>query len=179
MEERVVLVDPRGAEIGTAEKLDAHRWARLHRAVSVFVFNGMGEVLLQRRSSGKYHSPGRWSNACCGHPRPGESPLGAARRRLVEEMGLECELTEVLRFTYRADVGGGLVEHEYDHVFLGRSNAVPRPDPAEAEAWCWMPLRALRESLCAAPERYTSWFPLALNQLGGRGLLPPGGLIAE
>ncbi|MBA3968651.1 MAG: isopentenyl-diphosphate Delta-isomerase [Gemmatimonadetes bacterium] len=169
--ERVVLVDSQGVEIGTAEKMDAHRYAQIHRAFSVFVFNGAGEMLLQRRASGKYHSPGRWSNACCGHPRPGEDPLDGARRRLREEMGLDCALTEALRFTYRADVGSDLVEHEYDHVFTGLSDAVPMPDVMEADAWCWLAVEEVLKSVESQPSRYTAWLAIAMHEMLNHGIL--------
>jgi isopentenyl-diphosphate delta-isomerase len=168
--ERVVLVDAHDAEVGTAGKLEAHRSGRLHRAFSVFVFNRAGEMLLQRRAADKYHSPGRWSNACCGHPRPGEDTRSAARRRLQEEMGIDCALTPVTAFTYCADVGEGLVENEYDHVFVGWTDTDPRPDPAEADAWCWVPVAEVRRSLKREPERYSAWFALALRGLFAQGI---------
>lgn len=164
MEERVVLVDENDAEVGTEEKLRAHLDGRLHRAISVFVMDAAGRLLLQRRAPGKYHSAGQWTNACCSHPRPGESPEAAARRRLREEMGIECDLRPAFRFVYRADVGGGLVEHEYDHVFVGRCDADPSPDPAEADAWRWATLGELEEELWEAPEHFTPWFRMIMGR---------------
>ena len=163
-EERVVLVDEDDREVGTMPKLAAHQGGGvLHRAFSVFVLNAAGEVMLQRRAASKYHCGGRWTNTCCGHPRPGEDVAAAARRRLREEMGFDCALEPAGTFTYRADVGGGLVEHEVDHVFTGRHDADPAPDPAEADAWRWQrPEDALAEAE-AHPERFTPWFPLALR----------------
>ena len=102
--EAVVLVDENDLEIGTAEKMQVHRDGRLHRAFSVFVFGSDGSMLLQQRAAGKYHSPGLWSNTCCSHPRPGETPLAAAHRRLVEEMGFDCPLEKAFDFIYRAEL---------------------------------------------------------------------------
>lgn len=164
MEERVVLVDEEDREVGTEEKLRAHVEGRLHRAVSVFVRDGAGRVLLQRRAATKYHSPGRWTNTACSHPRPGEPPADAARRRLREEMGIEAEPVPVLRFVYRADVGGGLVEHEYDHVFVARWEGEPRPDPAEADGWRWAPLAEVAADAVRDPEAYTPWFRILLAE---------------
>jgi len=164
-EETVVLVDENDREVGTAEKLEAHVSGALHRAFSVFVLNGRGELLLQRRAAGKYHCGGLWTNTCCGHPRPGEPVAAAARRRLNEEMGIDCELSPAGTFVYRAEVGGGLVEHEYDHVFLARHEDDPSPDPAEADAWRWADVETLIADAEASPAEFTPWFALALREL--------------
>lgn len=113
----VVLVNAEGEDIIDANgrivimpKLAAHVQGRRHRAVSAFIFSSRGEVMLQKRAANKYHSPGLWSNTCCTHPKPYESPADAVRRRLDEEMGLSCPLDEVFTFTYSADVGNQLIE---------------------------------------------------------------------
>src|SRR5690606_35442550 len=130
-------------------------------------FNPCGEILLQRRAAHKNHSGGLWSNTCCGHPRPGEDTGAAAVRRLREEMGFECELRRLSAFRYRVELAAGLWEHEYDHVFVGGYDGDPLPDPAEVEAWRWVPMDAVRREVAEAPERYTHWFPLVLERLPG------------
>jgi isopentenyl-diphosphate Delta-isomerase len=162
-DEQVILVDERDRELGADEKLRAHREGTLHRAFSVFIFDGAGRLLLQKRARGKYHSGGLWSNTACGHPRPGEQTEAAARRRLREEMSLDCELREAFEFVYRAELDGALVEHEYDHVFVGKHDAEPAPDPAEVEGWRWVSMRELREGLREEPERYSYWLRLAVE----------------
>jgi isopentenyl-diphosphate delta-isomerase len=157
-DDMVVLVDSGDAELGVAPKLDVHREGRLHRAVSVVLFDECGRVLLQRRADGKYHSGGLWSNTCCGHPRPGESVNDAAQRRLSAELGIRgCGLTRVTRFLYFAELDGGLVEHELDHVFVGRWNGSASPDPLEVAEIQWMERHVLLEELARAPDRYTAW----------------------
>lgn len=158
MEERVVLVDENDAEVGTLEKQRAHLEGRLHRALSVFVLNSRGEMLLQRRAPGKYHSGGLWTNTCCSHPRPGEAVDEAARRRLREEMGIDTDLTLVFEFVYRADVGPGLVEHEYDHVFIGRYDGQPRPSADEVDGWRWVPVHEVARQVRDDPDAFTPWF---------------------
>ncbi|MEW5927662.1 MAG: isopentenyl-diphosphate Delta-isomerase [Gemmatimonadota bacterium] len=165
MAERVILVDESDREVGTEDKERAHREGRLHRAFSVFVFNSRGEMLLQRRARGKYHSPGLWTNTCCSHPRPGESVEVAARRRLREEMGLECELRGSFPFLYRAELDRGMTEHEYDHVLVGECDRDPVPDADEVEAWAWVDPDEVRRDLAERPDRYTYWFRLALPDL--------------
>lgn len=170
--EQVILVDPLDTAIGTADKLEAHRSGRLHRAFSVFILNDENELLLQRRAEGKYHSGGLWSNACCSHPRPGEDTGDAARRRLGEELGFHCVLEPAFAMVYRADVGNGLVEYEYDHILLGRWNGRPRPDAEEVMDWRWVALDELAEEVARTPRRFTYWFRVALLELDARGLLP-------
>lgn len=163
--ERVVLVDERGEPAGSAGKLEAHHAPGMpHLAFSVFVFDREGRLLLQQRAACKYHFAGRWSNTCCGHPRPGEPVAAAAARRLREEMGLAAELVEVGRFRYRAaDPASQLVEDELDCVLVGQADADPRPDPREVGDWRWVSLPALREDLAARPERYSPWLAQALE----------------
>ncbi len=163
MQEHVVLVDPMGREIGTEEKLKAHREGKLHRAFSIFIFNTLGELLLQKRSETKYHSGGLWTNTCCSHPRLGESHYWEARRRLNEEMGFDCELTELFSFIYHAKLENNLFEHELDHVFVGRYDGQPVPNPDEADDWKWMDIEKLKRDVGENPEHYTYWFKLILN----------------
>ncbi|HUF30291.1 MAG TPA: isopentenyl-diphosphate Delta-isomerase [Gemmatimonadaceae bacterium] len=170
-EERVVLVDPSDREVGSMEKLRAHEEGALHRAVSVFVFDRLGRLLMQQRSATKYHGARLWSNSCCGHPRPGEAAHAAAVRRLREEMGLECPLRPVTTFIYRAQVGA-LVEHEVDHIFVGLNDREPRPNPSEVMAWRTVDLAELEGDLEVRPERYTPWLSLALAALGRAGWHP-------
>jgi isopentenyl-diphosphate delta-isomerase len=161
--ECVILVDSDDRPLGTAPKLDAHVNGQLHRAFSVLVHDGAGNLLLQKRAHGKYHSGGLWTNACCGHPRPDEETAVAARRRLSEEMGLDCALLPLQTLIYRAEVGGGLVEHELVHLFAARWRGAVEPDPAEAEAHKWQPLHAVRRTAVATPERFTAWFRIYLT----------------
>jgi len=165
MEEKVILVDSDDHEIGIAEKLRTHREGALHRAFSIFVFNSKGELLLQKRAKGKYHSAGLWTNTCCGHPRPNENRRDAARRRLKEEMGIDCELAEIFSFVYRAALSSGLIEHEYDYVFFGNHDGEPAPNPEEAEDWKWVEMEQLKADLKSNPHAYTFWLAACLDRV--------------
>ena len=165
MEEYVTLVDADDRAIGTERKLAAHREPMLHRACSVVLFNSSSQMLLQRRSAGKYHSAGLWSNTCCTHPRPGERPITAASRRLYEEMGMACELRFLFSFTYRARLDNGLIEFELDHVFAGVSDDDPDPNPTEVSAWRWGHVGEVARDVVERPYGYTKWFPLILQRL--------------
>jgi isopentenyl-diphosphate delta-isomerase len=162
--ERVVLVDRADRTIGVASKLRAHRDGHLHRAVSVLLFDSDGNLLVQRRAAEKYHSPGLWSNSCCGHPRPGEDAAAAARRRVREELGMRCALRHAFSFVYEAALGDGMREHELDHVFVGTCDDLPAPDPAEVSAWERVPVAELRERMARYPEAYTVWFHVLMSR---------------
>lgn len=157
----VILVDADDNVTGTAEKLRAHATGQLHRAVSVFAFTREGAVVLQRRALTKYHSGGLWSNASCTHPRIGETPLDAASRCLREELGVIATLQPAFRFMYRAEVPPDLVEHEYDHVFVGTIANTPQPAPDEVSAWRSIAPNDLHGELTEHPEAFTAWFRIA------------------
>ncbi len=163
--DEVVYVDEQDNELGTGEKLEAHQKGVLHRAISVFIFNRKGELMLQKRAKTKYHSGGLWSNTCCSHPRPGEDIAVAARRRLQEEMGFTTAVRHVHHLLYRTTFQNGLIENEYDHMFVGESEATPVLDSEEAEEWKWMSPEAIRKDVKECPEKYTFWFRLAFEQV--------------
>lgn len=161
MATEVILVDEQDRQIGTAEKLAAHQSGALHRAFSLFVFNSRGELLIQKRAAGKYHSGGLWSNTCCSHPRPGEQVIGAVHQRLQEEMGFDCPVRPVDAITYRTAFDNGLIEHEFDHLLVGEWDGRPAVNPAEAEDWRWIDPPSLTADMARRPDAYTFWFRLA------------------
>jgi isopentenyl-diphosphate delta-isomerase len=174
MPESVVLLDADGNESGQMDKLAAHQGdGHLHRAFSVFLVDADGRLLLQRRARDKHHFRDLWTNACCSHPRPGEDVLDAGIRRVGEELGVglgDGVLREVGSFVYRArDAGSGLVEHEWDHVLVGRFDGDPEPDPTEVGEWRWVPRATLDAELAADPAAFTPWFALALGVLDRAG----------
>lgn len=165
--EHVILVDEMDRRVGVAEKLAAHQnGGRLHRAFSIFLFDSNGALLLQQRADCKYHFPGLWSNTCCGHPRPGESLIDAAVRRLNEEFGIAADLEVAAHLVYRADdPTTRLTEQEYLHILTGRSDAPPRPVPTEIADYRRARLDAIDAELRQTPDRFTPWFPIALEAL--------------
>ncbi|NJP49714.1 isopentenyl-diphosphate Delta-isomerase [Streptomyces sp. SBST2-5] len=158
------LVDESGATIGTAEKLAAHQPpGQLHRAFSVFLFDERGRLLLQQRALGKYHSPGVWSNTCCGHPYPGESPFAAAARRTYEELGVSPSLLAeagTVRYNH-PDPASGLVEQEYNHLFVGLVQSPVRPDADEVASTAFVTASELAER--HARETFSAWFVTVLD----------------
>jgi len=163
-EEQVILVDAQDTPLGTSPKLAAHQQGLLHRAISVFIFNTKGELLLQQRAFDKYHSAGLWTNTCCSHPRAGETTLEAAHRRLMEEMGLSTTLSFKFSFLYFAALEKDLIEHELDHVFCGITDDLPTPNPLEAATYKYISLENLSEELKQNPENFTAWFKIIFDQ---------------
>jgi len=184
-EERVILVDEQDRPLGSAGKLAAHReGGLLHRAFSVFLFDDHGRMLLQQRAATKYHFPLLWTNACCGHPRPGEELIPAAQRRVGEELGVEVGLEAVFGFLYSArDEASALSEREYDHVLVGRLDSDPRPEVGEVAAFEWREVSGLVLDIERRPARYTPWFRIALPELLRRrpatGPLRPGAVASD
>ena len=156
--DEVILVDENDVAIGTLDKLEAHLKGKLHRAFSIFIFNTNGEMMLQRRALDKYHSGGLWSNACCSHPRPGEATIVAAQRRLLEEMGFTTDLEEILNFTYRAELENGIIEHEFDHVFVGSYNGPVLFNTSEVHEISFLSIEQVKEDIENYPDTYTVWF---------------------
>ena len=161
----IILVNEQDEQTGTAEKMDAHYKALLHRAFSVFIFNSRGEMLLQQRALSKYHSGGLWTNACCSHPRPGEQTADAASRRLFEEMGFHTPLSKVFNFTYKASFENGLTEHEFDHVFTGTYDGFIKPDSSEVSNYCFKSMDDIEASLQTHASHFTPWFYIAFPKI--------------
>lgn len=163
--EFVQLVDERDKAVGRMEKLEAHRQAKLHRAVSVFVFNSDGALLLQQRALHKYHSGALWTNTCCTHPRPEEQHAEAALRRLREEMGMSANLEYQFPFLYRAAIDAELTEYEYDHIYFAHSDVLPQPNPDEVMDFAYVPLPELEIQMRREPGLYTEWFKLLFDRI--------------
>ncbi len=164
MEEQVVLVSEKDEILGVMDKMQAHENGILHRAFSVFLFNDNGEMLLQKRAAGKYHSPNQWTNAVCSHPRLEETYLEAAERRLKEELGIETPLTYRFNFLYKADVGQNLWEHELDHVFTGNFEGAFNLNQDEVSEVRYISIDELDKEMSANPENFTEWFKIILKE---------------
>lgn len=161
----VILVDRHDNAVGSHEKMDAHEKGLLHRAFSIFIFNERGEMLLQQRALHKYHSGGLWTNTCCSHPVPGEQIQQAAQRRLMEELGFKTPIEKIFDFLYKAEFDNGLIEHEFDHVFVGEYKGEINFNRDEVMACCYKEMQEIRLSLQQQPQQYTAWFRLAFPEI--------------
>jgi isopentenyl-diphosphate delta-isomerase len=155
--EEVILVNELDEVIGSMEKMEAHRKGILHRAFSVFIFNRKGQLLLQKRAAHKYHSAGLWSNTCCSHPRPEETIEAAAGRRLMEEMGMQCDLNIAGSLIYKAELDKGLTEHEYDYILKGITDELPQINTEEVSNYKYVSMKELKEDMQLNPGQFTFW----------------------
>lgn len=170
--DKVILVDRQDVTIGEMEKMQAHRAGLLHRAFSIFIFNSAGQMLIHQRAATKYHGAGLWTNACCSHPQIGEGLAAAAAERLDYEMGIQCDLNWIFSFVYRGTVENGLIEHEFDHVFVGIFDGVPKFNSEEVAHYQWIDVEALKQWIATSPEAFTIWFrealPMLLKEMSNR-----------
>jgi isopentenyl-diphosphate Delta-isomerase len=155
----LILVDPEDQILGYASQALCHDGGGLrHRAVSVFIADSHGRILLQQRSVEKLLWPNHWSNSCCGHPWRGETYEVAAARRLREELGLSPPLILLFKFTYHALFGDVGSEHEICTVFIGRDDTPPEPDHHEIHALRYAYPEDIDLEIDREPERFTPWF---------------------
>jgi len=169
--EQVVLLDDDGRAIGTADKRTVHgATTPRHLGFSCYGFDGAGRVLLTRRSRQKLTFPLVWTNTCCGHPAPGESPEDAARRRLDHELGVRpIDLRLVLPdFAYRASFQG-VEEHELCPVMVCRIDDVPAARADEVEEWEWWPWTRLVDEAAAPGSTISPWARLQIPLLAASG----------
>ncbi len=159
----IAIISPDDEIFGYAPKSLVHQHGLLHRAFSVFVFNTNGELLLQQRANGKYHSPGLWTNTCCGHQTKNEELIESLHRRLMEEMGIKCEVSFLFKFTYHIAFDNGLTEHETDYVFGSVWNGIPKINPDEANDFRWINLENLKLEIQQTPDNFTYWLKYIIS----------------
>ena len=154
----LILVDSSDKEIGELDKEACHNGpGKLHRAISVFIFNWDGKLLIQQRHAQKRLWGGAWSNSCCSHPRVGENTIFAARRRVLEELGLETDLTFLFKFEYRASYAELGTEHELCSVYVGQANSEPVVNTTEIQSWEWVSSLELNRRVEETPNNFTPW----------------------
>ncbi|WP_276132604.1 isopentenyl-diphosphate Delta-isomerase [Polluticoccus soli] len=160
--DQVITVNEQDEQVGLLDKLEAHKSGVLHRAFSIFIINKNNELLLQQRAANKYHSQNLWSNTCCSHPMPREETVAAAHRRLMEEMGFDCDLQFMFTLRYCSEVGNDLTENEMDHVYVGRHDGPVNINPEEVQNYRSISIENLLLETKEQPQRFTAWLHLAL-----------------
>lgn len=178
----VVLLDDAGLPCGTFPRATVHTAdTPLHQAFSCYLFDDEGRVLLTRRALGKRTWPGVWTNAFCGHPRPGEDTPDAIHRYARHELGiavrdLDCMLPA---FRYRAVDPSGVVENEVCPVYRARHDPQGGPvlaaNPEEVAETRWMALDEMLAAVTAAPWALSPWMIQQVQQIEAVGWRPRSG----
>ena len=164
--EQLILVDEQDHELGRLPKDRCHDGdGILHRAFSLFIFDGQGRLLLQQRSAQKRLWPLFWSNSCCSHPRHGESMDEAVHRRLQQELGISSDLRFLFKFIYQARYGDHGSEHELCWVYLGRSTDPVTPNRNEVADWRFVDVAEIDCDLNANAPAYTPWMKLEWERI--------------
>lgn len=160
--EYIAVVNDLDQIVGYEEKLDVHKNGTLHRAFSVIIYDDNGNMLIQQRSSKKYHSPSLWTNACCSHQRHDDKTIAdAARRRIFEELGIiDIELKQVDKIRYKCLFENGLIENEMDYIFVGNYNGNIAYDKEEIDDIKWVDKNRLLQWLDCRSEEFTYWFKI-------------------
>ena len=164
MAQELILVDEENNIKGYGEKLEVHKKGLLHRAFSIFVVNENGELMLQKRAIEKYHSGGLWANTCCSHPLKEEEREDTIHKKLVQEMGFDCDLEPLFKFIYRAELDNNMIEYELDQVYIGFYEDDPKPNPEEVCEWKWMNIEMLKNDMQRSPEIYVYWLKAAFDE---------------
>ena len=164
--EQLILVDEDDNEIGHSSKADCHDGdGILHRAFSLFIFNGAGQLLLQKRSAMKRLWPLYWSNSCCSHPRAGETMSEAVHRRLFQELGIRGELQYLYKFRYHAKYGEAGSERESCWVYVGKSDDEVSVNGNEIAEWRYIDPEVLGSEMSTEPETFTPWFKMEWERI--------------
>jgi isopentenyl-diphosphate Delta-isomerase len=158
----LILVDAADRDLGHLSKARCHEGKGiLHRAFSLLIFNGAGELLIQQRAPSKRLWPLYWSNSCCSHPRSGETMDAATQRRLAEELGIRCPLQFLFKFQYQAQFDATGSEHELCSVFIGSCSDPIAVNRSEILAWRWVSPEMLQTQLNSHEARqFTPWFTM-------------------
>jgi isopentenyl-diphosphate delta-isomerase len=164
----VVLLDAEGQPCGTADRSTVHsEQTPLHLAFSCYVVDADGLVLMTRRALTKRTWPGVWTNACCGHPLPGEPFEQAIGRRLADELGARATaIAPVLPdFRYEAVDASGIRENEVCPVFVATLAGGVDPDPTEVMEFRWVEPGALADVAAHSPWLLSPWSVAQIQQM--------------
>jgi isopentenyl-diphosphate delta-isomerase type 1 len=164
----VVLLDERGRPCGARDKSTVHdAFTPFHLAFSCYVVDEESRVLITRRALHKRTWPGVWTNACCGHPRPGETLRQAVARHLAHELGVRPNRVAMAipDFAYRAEMTDGTVEHELCPVVVASVSGALTPNPDEVADVAWLDWGQLTQRALESPESLSPWSVEQIRQL--------------
>ena len=78
---------------------------------------------------------------------------------------IKCDIFYAFNFIYNASFNNGLVENELDHVFIGFSDKIPKPNPSEVVDYRYISINDLLNEIKLRPHLFTPWFKICLNRV--------------
>lgn len=162
-EEVFDVVNERDEVTGRAPRSEVHRRGLLHRAVHVLVFNGRGEVFLQKRSMLKDCFPGTWDSSAAGHLDAGEEYDACAVRELCEELGLTPAAPPRRLFKLAACPDTGW---EFCWVYRAEAEGPFTLHPEEISDGGWFAPERVTAWLAERPADFAGAVPLIWRELG-------------
>jgi isopentenyl-diphosphate delta-isomerase type 1 len=162
-EEIFDIVNEQDEVIGQERRREVHRLGLRHRAIHVLIFNGRGEVFLQKRSLKKDTFPGAWDSSASGHLDTGETYDACAVRELREELGLELAIPPEKLFKMMA-----CPETGQEHVWVYRHQAEGpfHLHPEEIETGGWFAPAVVRRWMEEQPQAFASALVSIWRRLG-------------
>ncbi len=162
LDEPFDVVDERDEVIGVSTRGEVHRRRLRHRAVHVLVFNGAGQVFLQKRSLAKDTSPGCWDSSCSGHLDAGEDYDAAAIRELQEEIGITVEAAPERWLRLEACRETGM---EFVWVYRLAHEGPFTLHPAEIESGAWFSPEEVTRAIAERPSEFARAFRFLWERL--------------
>src|SRR6476660_591203 len=161
-EEIFDVVNDRDEIVGRQARSEVHRLGLKHRAVHIVIFNGRGEIFLQKRSMKKDCFPGAWDSSASGHMDVGESYDACAVRELREELGLEARgpLERLFKIDACPETG-----QEFLWVYRHAAEGPFTLHPEEIERGDWFTPEELTRWLKERPGDFAGALPLIWNRL--------------
>lgn len=161
------VVDEGDRVIGCRSRREVHRQGLRHRAVHVLVFNGRGEVFLQKRSLRKDRFPGAWDSSASGHLETGEDYDACAARELREELGWSAP--EPLRRLFKLEASPA-TDQEFVWVYRQDGDGPFTLHPEEIERGDWFAPETVTRRLAERPEDFAGAFAVIWGRLRERNV---------
>lgn len=151
------VVDGNDVVLGYSTKEDIKRRGLNYRCVQVFLLNAENSLLLCKRPEAKKKFANQWASVM-GHVRRGESYADAAKREIMEELGIVTKIERVTKFS--------MVEgpsRVFQEIHTGYVTTSFKPDKTEIAEHKFISLKDLRTDMVMVPGKYAPPFVEAVR----------------